>query len=70
MVLANGAKLRFGAETETLEYKRSTSETKEALDDIVAILNKNGRGELYFGIRPDGEVVGQEVSEKTLRNFS
>jgi ATP-dependent DNA helicase RecG len=66
----NGVVLNFGIETETLEYKRSTSETEEALNDMVGILNKSGRGELYFGIRPDGEVIGQMVSEKTLRNFS
>jgi ATP-dependent DNA helicase RecG len=62
-------KLIFGTETETLELKRSTSETKEALKDISAILNKHGHGELYFGIRSNGLVIGQEFSEKTLRDF-
>jgi ATP-dependent DNA helicase RecG len=53
-----------------LEYKRSTSELEDALVDISAILNKHGAGELYFGIRPDGEIIGQQVSEATLRKVS
>jgi ATP-dependent DNA helicase RecG len=44
-------------ESEILELKRSTSELKEAIISIVAILNKHQRGELYFGIRNDGEAV-------------
>ena len=28
---------------------------------IVAILNKHQKGELYFGVKNDGTVIGQEV---------
>jgi ATP-dependent DNA helicase RecG len=38
-------------ETETLELKKSTSELKEGVVSIAAILNKHGKGELYFGIK-------------------
>ena len=37
---------------------------------IGAILNKHQKGELYFGVRPDGTPIGQEISEKTLRDIS
>ncbi|MFH1200234.1 MAG: RNA-binding domain-containing protein, partial [Candidatus Micrarchaeota archaeon] len=57
-------------ESETLELKKSVSELKEAVISIGAILNKSGRGELYFGIKNDGTVVGQAVFEKTLRDIS
>jgi ATP-dependent DNA helicase RecG len=57
-------------ESETLELKRSTSELKEAVISVSAILNKHGKGEIYFGVRNDGTVVGQQVSEKTLRDIS
>lgn len=41
------------------------------MESVASILNKHGRGTLYFGVRPsDGEVVGQDVSEKTLRDVS
>src|SRR3990167_1779956 len=57
-------------ESETLELKKSTSELKEAIISIVAILNKHQRGELYFGVKNDGTVVGQTVTENTIRQIS
>lgn len=57
-------------ETETCELKKSTSELKEAVISIAAMLNKHQRGELWFGIRNDGTVAGQQVSDKTLRDIS
>jgi len=58
------------AENETLELKRSTSELKEGIKSIVAMPNKHRHGELYFGIRDDGTIVGQEIGKDTLRNIS
>ena len=63
-------KLNLGFETETLEFKKSTGELKEAIHSICAILNKHQCGELYFGIKPDGTVVGQIVTEESLREVS
>ena len=40
------------------------------MDDIVSILNKDGEGVLYFGIKPDGEVCGQEISKRKEQNIS
>ena len=60
----------FISESETMELKKSTSELKEAIISIVAILNKHQQGELYFGITNDGTVVGQTVGEKTIRDIS
>ena len=63
--------MNLGMESETVEHKRSTSEMREAMESVASILNKHGSGVLYFGVRPsDGEVVGQDVSEKTLRDIS
>ncbi len=50
--------------------KKSTSELKEAIISIAAILNKHERGEIHFGINPNGEIVGQCVSDATLREIS
>lgn len=57
-------------ESEILELKKSTSELKEAIVSIVAILNKHQKGELYFGIKNNGDIIGQSVNEKTLRDVS
>lgn len=62
--------VNFYMENEFLELKKSTSELKEAIISIVSILNKHNSGELYFGIKNDGTPVGQEISDKTLRNIS
>ncbi len=61
--------MRF-SESETLELKRSTSELKEAIISIVSILNKHQEGKLYFGIRKNGKVIRQQISDKTIRDIS
>ena len=38
------------------------------MDDIVSILNKDGEEVQNFGIMPDGEVCGQEITKKTLND--
>lgn len=57
-------------ESETVELKKSTSELKEAIISIASILNKHGKGRLYFGIKNDGIVIGQQVGVVTLREIS
>ena len=57
-------------ESEKRELKKSTSELKEAIVSITAILNKHQRGELYLGISNDGTVVGQTVTGKTIRDVT
>ncbi len=62
--------MKFGKESENIEFKKSTGQLSKSMDDIASILNKNGEGVLYFGIKPDGEVCGQEISEKTLNDVA
>ncbi|WP_302719140.1 RNA-binding domain-containing protein [uncultured Senegalimassilia sp.] len=62
--------MNLGSESETVEFKKSTGEHKEALQAISAMLNKHGSGELYFGVKDDGNVIGQDVSDATLRQVT
>lgn len=62
--------MNLGKETETLEFKKTTGEIKEAMVSISSILNKHGIGTLYFGVKPNGDVIGQDVSESSLRDVS
>lgn len=62
--------MNLGMEDECTEFKRSTSELREGCESIASILNKHGGGKLYFGVKPDGDVIGQDVSERTLRHVS
>jgi ATP-dependent DNA helicase RecG len=58
------------AETETGELKKSIAELKQGLISLVAMLNKHGQADLWFGIAPNGKAVGLEINEKTLRDVS
>ena len=57
-------------ESETIEFKRSTAELKEAVVAIAAMLNKHGQGEVYFGISDDGKVVGQDIGRMTIKDIT
>lgn len=62
--------MNIGKETETLEFKKTTGEMKEAMVSISSILNKHGVGTLYFGVKPNGDVCGQNITESSLRDVS
>lgn len=62
--------MNLGLENETTEFKKSTSELKEGIVSIAAILNKHSSGNLYFGVTPQGQVCGQDISGETLRQIS
>ncbi len=53
------------SESETLEFKRTTGTRREAARTMCAMLNQRG-GHVLFGVTPEGDVVGQQVSERTI----
>lgn len=60
----------LGVETETIEFKKSTSELREGITSLASMLNKNGYGILYFGVKDNGDVIGQQIGDRTLREIS
>ena len=62
--------MNLGRENEQQEYKESTSELNDAMDDISAILNKHQKGVLYFGVKDDGEVIGFQIGKDTESDIS
>ena len=62
--------MNLGTETEILEHKKSTGELKEGIISLASMLNKNGYGTLYFGTNNNGEVIGQQIGDSTLRDIS
>lgn len=62
--------MNLGMETESIEFKKSTGELKEGIISLASMLNKNGRGMLYFGVRNDGEILGQQIGDRTMREIS
>ncbi|ODS39790.1 hypothetical protein BEH94_01420 [Candidatus Altiarchaeales archaeon WOR_SM1_SCG] len=59
--------LKYG-ESEKAEFKKSTAQLEKGLKAVCGFLNHSG-GSVYFGIH-EGKVVGQEVSDSTLRSIS
>ena len=57
--------MTIGNESEFVEFKETLAEKEEAMKDMGAILNKHGRGMLYFGLNDKGEVLGLPVGKKT-----
>ena len=62
--------MNLGLETERVEHKESTGELKEALISMSAILNKHKSGVVYFGVKNNGNVIGQQIGEETTRDIS
>src|SRR2546428_1375271 len=56
-------------ESETLEFKRSTGQRREAARTLCAMLNHRG-GRVLFGVEPDGRVVGQQVGDHTIEEVA
>ena len=61
--------LTASGESETLEFKASTGLRREAAMTVCAFLNQRG-GQVLFGVRDNGEVVGQQVGGQTIEDLS
>ena len=68
MTLDEISALAQTGESETLEFKRTTGTRREATRTICAMLNQRG-GQVLFGVTPEGNVVGQQVSERTIEEL-
>lgn len=62
--------MNIGKETEYIEFKESTAEKEKGIESMSSILNKHGKGTLFFGVRNNGDVKGQIVGESTLNKLS
>lgn len=55
-------------ESESLEFKRTTGERKEAARTLCAMLNHLG-GRVLFGVELTGRIIGQDVSDRTIEEL-
>jgi ATP-dependent DNA helicase RecG len=62
-------KLVAGGESDKVEFKRSTGQRTEAFKTICAMLNGLG-GFILFGVTDKGEIIGQQVSSRTLEDIA
>lgn len=56
-------------ESEQIEFKKTTGVRSDACKTICAMLNGRG-GFVFFGIRNDGQIVGQEVTAASLEDVA
>ncbi|HNZ77106.1 MAG TPA: ATP-binding protein, partial [Bacilli bacterium] len=61
--------MNLGKEGEKLEFKKTISELKEGVISLASMLNKSGEGTLLFGVKNNGDVVGQQTGEHTTTNI-
>ena len=69
MTLEQITTLVASRESETLEFKSTTGTRREAAKTMCAMLNHSG-GYVLFGVSPDGDVVGQQVGDRTIEDVS
>lgn len=62
-------KMVLQGESETVEFKRTTGERREAAQSICAMLNHLG-GRVLFGVDPGGSIRGQQVSDRTIEEVA
>lgn len=53
----------------SVEFKQTTGELHRGMETGCAFLNTNG-GWLLFGVRPNGKIVGQEVTDRTRQEVA
>lgn len=56
-------------ESERLELKKTTGELRAGMESLCAMLNGNG-GQVLFGVTDGGRILGQQVSDRTLRDVA
>lgn len=56
-------------ESETVEFKKSTGQLTRAGETLCAFLNGKG-GRVFFGITPEGQIVGQHIADSTMRDLA
>ena len=55
-------------ESETVEFKKTTATIREAVETICAFANLHG-GLLFIGVDDTGKILGQSITDDTLKNL-
>lgn len=60
----------LGREDEHIEFKESTTELEDGIIALSAMLNKSCSGEVLFGVRDNGDIIGMDIGKSTLKKIS
>lgn len=58
--------MNVGEENEFNEFKESLAQLDKGLKSMTAMLNKHGKGKVYFGVDDDGNVLGITIGKETV----
>ena len=58
--------MNIGKESENLEFKKSLAELDVGIKSLTAMLNRNNKGEVCYGVDDNGDVLGLTIGTKTL----
>lgn len=61
--------MNLGTEGEKIEFKESLSQLDKGLKSLTAMLNKQGEGEVYFGVTDNGDVCGIDIGKNTCMDI-
>lgn len=59
----------FGSESETVEFEEGIDQLDKGLRSLSAMLNRQNRGTVYFGVNDQGEVIGMDIGEDTAQSI-
>lgn len=64
--------LEFTYEDEKQEFKSSLAQLDNGINSLVAMLNKNCNGSVYFGVDNKGKILGlnEQLGEETIKKIS
>lgn len=58
--------MSIGKKDEFQEFKEGLGQLDKGLKSLTAMLNRNGKGIVYFGVDDNGKVIGLTIGRKTL----
>lgn len=61
--------MNLGIEDEFQEFKEGLGQLDKGLKSLTSMLNKHGKGTVYFGVNDNGDVVGLSVGKNTLMDI-
>lgn len=61
--------MNLGTENESQEFKKSLGQLDKGLKSLTAMLNRHGKGAVYFGVDDNGKVCGLTIGKDTLMDI-
>jgi len=61
--------MNLGIEDESQEFKESLGQLDKGLKSITAMLNRNGKATVYFGVSDNGDICGLSIGKDTLMDI-